>query len=280
MGRAYTSKFIVKPGKKIKLRSIDPGFHGTHPSHKHALPKLQQALHKIDDLQTRMWAERRHSLLIVLQGLDSAGKDGVIHHVITGLNPQGCTVWAFKEPTEEELEHDFLWRVQSHAPAKGTVAVFNRSHYEDVLVARVHKLVPKRQWERRYSEINDFERLLYHDNNTTILKFFLYISKDEQLARFAKRLDDPSHNWKISESDYTERKYWGAYTSAFEEIFLETSTKHAPWFIIPANHKWFCHLAIAQILVEALDDMNIEMPKPTVDLREIRRAYHAAKSST
>ena len=156
------------------------------------------------------------------------------------------------------------------------VAVFNRSHYEDVLVVRVHKLVPKKQWKERYGEINDFERLLYRDNDTTILKFFLHISKEEQLARFAKRLDDPSHNWKISEADYTEREYWGAYTDAFEEMLRETSTEHAPWFIIPANHKWFCHLAISKILVETMSDMTIKMPKPTVDLREIRRKYHAA----
>jgi len=276
MARTYTKQFMAAPGKKIKLKGVSPGFHGSYSSKKEALRDLSRELEKIDKLQLHMWAQKKHSLLIVLQGLDSAGKDGVIRRVITGMNPQGCTVSGFKPPTEEELDHDFLWRVHPRAPAKGMVAVFNRSHYEDVLAVRVHKLVPKKQWKARYGEINDFERLLYRDNNTTILKFFLHISKEEQLARFAKRLDDPSHNWKISEADYTERQYWGAYIDAFEEMLRETSTEHAPWFIIPANHKWFCHLAISKILVETMSDMKIEIPKPTVDLREIRRKYHAA----
>ncbi len=278
MARTYTNQFMVTPGKKVKFKGTNPGFHGAYSSKKEALRDLSRELEKIDKLQLHMWAQKKHSLLIVLQGLDSAGKDGVIRHVITGMNPQGCTVSGFKPPTEEELEHDFLWRVHPRAPSKGMVAVFNRSHYEDVLAVRVHKLVPKKQWKERYGEINDFERLLYRDNDTTVLKFFLHISKEEQLARFAQRLDDPSHNWKISEADYTEREYWSAYTDAFEEMLRETSTRHAPWFIIPANHKWFCHLAISKILVETMSDMRIEIPKPTVDLREIRRKYHAAKA--
>lgn len=273
------SRFRVKPGEKIKLKHVDPNEHGKHATHKRASLEMDSTLHKIDELQLKMWAERKHSLLVVLQGRDSAGKDGVIRHVITGMNPEGCVVSSFKMPTAEELAHDFLWRIHPHAPARGMTAIFNRSHYEDVLAVRVHKLVPKQQWKRRYDEINDFERLLYRDNNTTILKFFLHISKEEQLVRFAKRLDDPSHNWKISEADYTERECWSAYTDAFEEMFFKTSTSHAPWFIIPANHKWFCHLAVSQILVEAMTDMTITMPKPSVDLKDIRRRYHEAAST-
>jgi PPK2 family polyphosphate:nucleotide phosphotransferase len=230
----------------------------------------------MDQLQYRMYAENKHSLLIVLQGLDAAGKDGVVRHVLTGMNPEGCVCSNFKQPTKEELAHDFLWRVHPHVPAKGTVAIFNRSHYEDVLVARVHQLVPEKVWSKRYDEINDFERLIVTENNTTILKFFLHISKEEQLARFKKRLDDPDRQWKISDSDYKEREYWGDYVKAFEDALNKTSTEHAPWFIIPSNHKWFRDLAISQIIVRQMEDLNMQLPDPTVDLAEIRREYHQA----
>src|SRR5579863_5939120 len=264
MPKNYEKLFVAKPGKRIKLKKVDPAYRPSGLGEGSASRELEQACGKMDALQLQMWAQRKHSLLIVLQGRDAAGKDGVIRHVITGMNPQGCTVSFFKQPTPQELAHDFLWRVHPRVPDKGTVAIFNRSHYEDVLAARVHQLVPKHRWEARYREINDFERLLRRDNDTTILKFFLHISKEEQLSRFAERLDDPSHNWKISESDYTERALWDRYTRAFEEMFEQTSTPHAPWFIIPANHKWFCHLAISQIIVAAMVAMKIEMPKPTV----------------
>jgi PPK2 family polyphosphate:nucleotide phosphotransferase len=212
----------------------------------------------------------------VLQGLDAAGKDGVVRHVFTGMNPAGCVSVSFKEPTAKELAHDFLWRVHPHVPAKGSVVIFNRSHYEDVLVARVHGLVPKKVWSKRYDEINDFEWLIATENNTTILKFFLHISKDEQLARFQKRLDDPDRQWKISESDYKEREYWGDYIKAFEDVLTKTSTEQTPWFIVPSNHKWFRNLAISQIIVRQLEDMDMQFPKPTVNLSEIRRQYHQA----
>jgi PPK2 family polyphosphate:nucleotide phosphotransferase len=272
----YLKKFIVQPGTKIRLKHFDPEYHGKHESHQDALPEIQKYVEKMAQLQYLMYAERKHSLLIVLQGLDAAGKDGVVRHVLTGMNPAGCVAVGFKQPTPEELAHDFLWRVHPHVPAKGSVTIFNRSHYEDVLVVRVHELVPENVWSKRYDEINDFERLIAKQNNTTILKFFLHISKQEQLARFAKRLDDPARQWKISDSDYKERDYWANYTQAFEDVLNKTSTECAPWFIISSNHKWFRDLAISQIIVREMEDMGMQFPKPTVNLAEIRRKYHQA----
>ena len=207
----YQKKLIVEPGSKIRLKHFDPGYHGKHESHKSALPEIEENRQKMQELQYLMYAENTHSLLIVLQGLDAGGKDGVVRHVLTGMNPSGCVSANFKQPTAEDLAHDFLWRVHPHVPGKGSVAIFNRSHYEDVLVARVHGLVPEKVWSKRYDQINDVEQLLSTENNTTILKFFLHISKDEQLARFKKRLDDPARQWKISESDYKESEYWDDY---------------------------------------------------------------------
>ena len=271
-------KLVVVPGTKIKLRDFDPGDHGKHKSHKQASPEIQKHLEKMDRLQYLMYSEHKHSLLIILQGLDCAGKDGVIRHVLTGMNPQGCTVTAFKQPTAEELDHDFLWRVHPHVPAKGAVSIFNRSHYEDVLVVRVHKLVPQEEWSRRYDLINDFEKLLVFENHTTILKFFLHISREEQLVRFKKRLDDPARNWKISEADYKEREYWDDYTEAYEELLRKTSTELAPWFIIPSDHKWFRDLAISKIITSRLEHLGMKQPVSTVDLSDIRKKYHAVAS--
>ena len=270
----YLKKFIVEPSLKVRLKHFDPGYHGKHESHQEALPEIQKYVQKMAQLQYLMYAERKHSLLIVLQGLDAAGKDGVVRHVFTGMNPAGCVVSDFKQPTPEELTHDFLWRVHPHVPAKGSVAIFNRSHYEDVLVVRVHELAPEKVWSKRYDEINEFEKLIATQNQTSILKFFLHISKEEQLARFAKRLDDPARQWKISESDYKERDYWGDYTKAFEDVLERTSTEHAPWFVIPSNHKWFRDLAVSQIIARTMEEMDMQMPKPTVNLAEIRRKYH------
>jgi PPK2 family polyphosphate:nucleotide phosphotransferase len=272
----YLKKLIVKPGSEVRLKHFDPSYHGKQESHKSALPEIQKNLQKMEQLQYLMYAENKYSLLIVLQGLDAAGKDGVVRHVLTGMNPSGCVASNFKQPTAKELAHDFLWRVHPHVPGKGSVAIFNRSHYEDVLVVRVHGLVPEKVWSKRYDEINDFEKLIAAQNNTTILKFFLHISKQEQLARFAKRLDDPARQWKISESDYKEREYWNGYTEAFEDALTKTSTEHAPWFVIPSNHKWFRDLAISQIIVRQMEDMDMQFPKPTVNLAEIRRKYHQA----
>jgi PPK2 family polyphosphate:nucleotide phosphotransferase len=269
-------QLMVKPHSKIKLRHIDPSYHGHHKSHEEALPDIQSHIQKIDQLQYLMYAEKKHSLLIVLQGLDAGGKDGVVRHIITGMNPSGCRVTNFKQPTPEDLDHDFLWRVHPHAPGKGDVAIFNRSHYEDVLVVRVHQLAPRSVWSKRYDVINDFERQLSVENGTTILKFFLYISKNEQLERFKQRLDDPARQWKISESDYKERTYWGDYLKAFEDMLHKTSTARAPWYVIPSNHKWFRNLAVSHIITHTLEGLGMKLPKPTVNLADIRRQYHQA----
>jgi PPK2 family polyphosphate:nucleotide phosphotransferase len=275
----YLKKLIVEPDTKVKLTDIDPDYHGKHESHESALPEIQKHVQKMEQLQYLMYAEKKHSLLIVLQGLDAGGKDGVVRHVITGMNPAGCEVIGFKQPTPDDLSHDFLWRVHPHVPDKGEVAIFNRSHYEDVLVVRVHKLVPEKVWSARYDLINDFEKLLTVENNTTILKFFLFISKDEQLSRFKRRLDDPARQWKISDSDYKERDYWDDYIDAFEDMLHKTSTKHAPWFVIPSNHKWFRNLAISQIIAQTLEDLKMKLPQPTVDIAAIRKKYHAAAAA-
>jgi PPK2 family polyphosphate:nucleotide phosphotransferase len=266
----------VEPGSKVKLSDIDPSFHGTHESEDGAKAELQRNLGRITELQRKFYADRRHSLLIVLQGIDGAGKDGTCWHVVSAMDPQGVSVTGFKQPSAEERDHDFLWRVHPHAPGLGQVAVFNRSHYEDVLVVRVHDLVPKHVWKQRYEFINNWERLLVDEKNTTILKFFLYISKDEQLSRFKDRLDDPARQWKISDSDYSERKLWDKYIDAFEAAISKCSTKHAPWFIIPANHKWFRNFAVSEIVARAMEDMDLSLPKPTVDLQKIRKLYHQA----
>ncbi len=272
----FRKQFEVKPGTRIKLSNCDPGYMGKHASEKEAAQDTQKCLDKLRKLQYLLYAEKKHSLLIVLQGLDAAGKDGTVNHVMSAMNPQGTTVTGFKQPTAEELDHDFLWRVHPHAPGKGTVAIFNRSYYEDVLVVRVHKLAPKQVWSERYDLINDFEKLLRRENNTHIFKFFLHISPEEQLERFKQRLDDPNRNWKISDDDYKEREYWNAYTKAFEELFAETSKKDAPWYIIPSDHKWFRNLAVSQIVAATMEDFGMQLPKPQVDLEVIRREYHQA----
>ncbi len=270
----FRKKFLVKPGSKVRLKDIDPDFHGKHESEKDAARDLDHYRDKLTSMQRLFYGDRSRGLLIVLQGIDAAGKDGTCWHVVGAMNPQGVKVTGFKEPTPQESAHDFLWRVHPHAPGKGEVAVFNRSHYEDVLVVRVHNLVPKRKWEARYDLINEFERLLHTQNDTTIIKFFLTISKDEQLARFKERLDDPQRQWKISASDYTERNYWDDYVAAFEDALSSCSKKHALWYVIPSNHKWFRNLAVSQIIADTMEDMNLKLPKPTVDLAEIRRLYH------
>ena len=271
----YARELIVAPGRKVRLKDIDPGFHGKHESADTAAPEIAAYLEKLKALQYTLYAERAHSVLIVLQGIDAAGKDGVCRHVIGAMSPQGCAVTGFKQPTAEERGHDFLWRVHRHAPELGQVAIFNRSHYEDVLVVRVHHLVPKETWSLRYDHINAFENLLA-DSGTTILKFFLWISKEEQLERFKQRLDDPARQWKISDSDYKEREYWDDYVRAYEDMLERCSTDRVPWYVIPSNHKWFRNLAVSQIICEAMEGMKLQMPKPTVDLDQSRKAYHKA----
>jgi PPK2 family polyphosphate:nucleotide phosphotransferase len=272
----YGKKFMVKPGSKVRLGKIDPSHTAKHASQLTAAAQTAKQVERMDRLQYLMYAGASRSLLIILQGLDAAGKDGVVRHLFTGMDPQGTKEFGFKEPTHEERAHDFLWRVHRCTPAKGEVAIFNRSHYEDVLVVRVHKLVPRSVWSRRYDAINAFETMLI-DNGTRILKFYLHISQDEQLARFRQRLEDPARRWKISESDYTERELWPKYIEAYEDAIALTSTKKAPWYVIPSDHKWFRNLAISQIVVDAMDDMRLQLPPPRVDLAAIWKKYHAAK---
>ncbi len=274
----FHQEFIVRPGSKVKLGEIDPSYLGSYESCDTALPVTRALVKRLDQLQYLMYAEKKHSLLIVIQGLDACGKDGVIRHILSGMNPAGCRVVGFKRPKPEELDHDFLWRVHPHLPAKGEVSVFNRSHYEDVLVVRVHQFAQVNMWSKRYDLINDFERLLVMENDTTVLKFFLYISKAEQLARFKQRLDDPTRRWKISEADYQERAYWDDYIDAFEDMLYKTSTRYAPWFVIPSNRKWFRDLAVSQIVARTLEDLDMKTPEPAVDIAAIRRRYHAADS--
>jgi PPK2 family polyphosphate:nucleotide phosphotransferase len=273
----YRKLFLAEPGKRVKLSKIDPDYHGKHLTEKLADTETAKHRDAISAQQDRMYSEGRHSLLIVLQAMDAGGKDGTVRHAMSTMNPIGTVVTSFKQPSAEDLKHDFLWRLHPHTPARGMVSIFNRSHYEDVLVVRVHNLVPRDIWSSRYSAINDFEKLLWRQNGTRIIKFFLYISPEEQLKRFADRLEDPARNWKISEDDYREREFWDDYVKAYEAVFTRTSTEHAPWYIIPANHKWFRNLAISQIVASTFLDMGIQTPKPQVDLELIRRQYHQAQ---
>jgi PPK2 family polyphosphate:nucleotide phosphotransferase len=266
----------VSPGSTVTLDDIDPGFKGHHKDRHEAAKEVEQDRRRLRELQDLLFADKGQSILLCLQSLDTGGKDGTIEHVLGSMNPQGCKVVSFKQPTAEELKHDFLWRIRSATPGPGEVTIFNRSHYEDVLIARVHDLVPPEIWSQRYAQINEFEKELV-DDNTQILKFYLHISKEEQLDRFKDRLDDPSKQWKISEADYKERAYWDDYTRAYEEALSRCSTKNAPWFIIPADRKWFRNLAIAKIVVEHLEGLKLTFPPPSVDIEDIRRKYHTAK---
>ena len=275
---SYIRKFKVRSGSRLRLADIDPGFKGHYQGPEDAAAEIQQVRKRLWDLQELLYVERRQSLLICLQAMDTGGKDGIINHVLGAMNPQGCRVAHFRKPSAEEAAHDFLWRAHHQAPARGEVVIFNRSHYEDVLIVRVHDLVPKHVWSERYGRINEFESMLVEDG-TLILKFYLHISKDEQLARFKARLDDPTKQWKISEADYAEREFWDKYMAAYEKALSRCSTEHAPWFVIPANHKWFRDLAVGRIVVEHLEDLGLKYPQPTVDIARIRREYHAMNES-
>jgi PPK2 family polyphosphate:nucleotide phosphotransferase len=272
----YRKKFMVEPGTKVRLSKIDPSYTGDYETHAKAAPEIAKHIERMAKLQYLLYADGDQSVLVVLQALDAAGKDGVVRHVFSGMNPQGTSVFGFKQPSKEEAAHDFLWRAHLRTPGKGEVVIFNRSHYEDVLVVRVHELVPHSVWSKRYDLINDFEKMLAA-SGTRILKFYLHISPQEQLSRFAQRLDDPSRNWKISDSDYSERELWPQYVDAYEDAMALTSTKRAPWYVIPANHKWFRDLAVSQIIADAMDEMGLKLPPAHVDLADIRRKYHAAK---
>jgi PPK2 family polyphosphate:nucleotide phosphotransferase len=271
-------EFRVRPGKKLDLDAIDAEWKPGGLDRDEAESKFDELTDRLRDLQHLMYAEDRRSLLVVLQGRDAAGKDGTIRHVFGPMNPQGCRVTSFKVPSTLEASHDFLWRCHLAAPRRGRVGIFNRSHYEDVLVVRVHDLVPEEVWSKRYDHINAFERLLV-DNGTTILKFFLHIDPDEQLERFKKRIDNPKKNWKISNADYSERPLWDDYTRAYEDALSRCSTEDAPWFVIPANRKWARNYAIATIVADAMENLGMSFPEPTVDMKEIRRLYHEAEEA-
>jgi PPK2 family polyphosphate:nucleotide phosphotransferase len=272
----YRKKFVVEPGAKVRLAKIDPSYTGKHLSHKKAMLEIDKHVRRMDALQYILYADANQSLLIVLQALDAVGKDGVIRHIFSGMNPQGTSVTGFKEPSKIELAHDFLWRAHLPAPPKGEVTIYNRSYYENVLVVRVHKLVPRSIWSKYYDLINHFEKLL-ELNGTRILKFYLHISPDEQLDRFKQRLDDKSRHWKISENDYSERELWSKYIEAYEDTLALTSTKRAPWYVIPANHKWFRNLAVSQVIADTMDEMGLKLPPTHVNIADIRRKYHSAK---
>ncbi len=259
---------LVKPGTKVSLKKLDPADTGSYKDAGEVEGLLKRQLDELIELQQLLYAESRRALLIVLQGMDTSGKDGTIRHVMAGMSPLGVQVQAFKAPNDEELAHDFLWRVHQKVPRFGYIGIFNRSHYEDVLIVRVHDLVPRKVWKARYAQINQFEKILTA-NGITVLKFFLHISKDEQKKRLEERLHDPTRHWKLSMKDVEERGYWSAYRKAYEAVLHKCSTPWAPWYVIPADHKWYRNLCVAEIVVKTLRDFKMDYPTPTVDLSQV-----------
>lgn len=259
---------LIKPGTKVSLKDYDAGDTGGYRDADEVKEKLEHQIKELARLQNLLYADGRFALLIVLQGVDTAGKDGTIRHVMSGVSPLGVQVTAFKVPTHEELTHDFLWRVHRACPPRGFIGIFNRSHYEDVLVARVHELVPRKVWKLRYRQINQFERMLA-ENNTVILKFYLHISKEEQKKRLEERLRDPARQWKLSLDDLKERRYWSEYRKAYEVALSKCGTEWAPWHLVPADHKWYRDLVVAEAIVKTLEDLKLEFPPPKIDISQI-----------
>ncbi len=248
----------VKHGAKVDLAHFD--YDATFGRKKEqAEADLAKVLERLADLQARLWAEAKHPILVVVQGIDAAGKDGTIKVIAGAFNPQGTPVTSFKVPSAVEMAHDYLWRVHQRMPGKGEIAIFNRSHYEEVLIVRVHELVPEERWRRRYEHIRNFERMLT-DEGVTIVKFFLAIDRDEQRQQFQERVDDPTKRWKFNPGDLEERKLWDVYAAAFEEMLSETSTDHAPWYLVPANRNWLRNLAVGEILADTLHDLDPKYP--------------------
>jgi PPK2 family polyphosphate:nucleotide phosphotransferase len=280
-------KIVALPGKKISLKKYPTGYTGKFKSKKDAGKKLEKDIKLMQKLQDILYADNRFSLLLIFQAMDAAGKDGTIKHVMSGVNPQGCQIFAFKKPSDEELDHDFLWRINKSLPERGRIGIFNRSYYEEVLIAKVHpeillhqqlpgidnvKKVNKTFWKKRFDQINNFEKYL-HDNGTVIIKFFLHVSNEEQKARFLSRIDDPDKNWKFTINDITERKFWNQYQKAFEDCINHTSTKNAPWYIIPADNKWYMRTMVGDIIVKTLKSLPIHYPKVgPAKLEEIKKA--------
>jgi PPK2 family polyphosphate:nucleotide phosphotransferase len=253
--------FTLAPGKRFKLKDFDPDDRGDFHHKKDAADQTKDNLKRLHELQEMLYAQQKKSLLIVLQAMDAGGKDGTIEHVMGAFNPQGVQVASFKVPTEEELAHDFLWRIHKAVPRRGLIGIFNRSHYEDVLIVRVKGLAPKAVWQPRYEHINHFERLLT-DSGVTIVKFFLYISKEEQKERLLDRQQTPHKQWKFSPGDLEERTRWDAYMTAFEDALTKCNTEYAPWYVIPANRKWYRNLVVSQILIDTMEEMDLQYPDP------------------
>lgn len=269
------NKLLVKEGSKFSLNECNTKYTAIFKNKEDAEEMLQHDVKRMAELQDILFAMGKYSLLIVFQAMDAAGKDGTIKHVMSGINPQGCIVTSFKQPSTEELAHDYLWRVNRHMPKRGMISIFNRSHYEEVLVTRVHPeyilgqnipgidsidKIDKSFWKKRYEAINNFEKHL-SDNGTVILKFFLHVSKDEQKERFLKRIDEPEKNWKFSAADVKERKHWDKYMEAYEDAITHTSKEHAPWYVIPADKKWFMRAAVGDIIVGTLESLNLSYPE-------------------
>jgi len=262
-------RYRVKPGTHVDLSQWDPRDKSAYDVKKREGKKVLKTLNaRLEELQELLYAEGRHKLLIVLQAMDTGGKDGVIRHVFDGVNPQGVKVASFKKPTPEELAHDYLWRVHKYTPGTGEMVIFNRSHYEDVLVVRVHGLVPQSVWGQRFEHINAFERMLA-DEGTTILKFYLHIDKEEQKARLQARLDEAHKRWKFNVGDLKERALWGDYIHAYEDVLSKTSTAWAPWYIVPANRKWYRNLVISEMVVQTLEALDMHYPEPEDNLDEV-----------
>ncbi|MDH3729962.1 MAG: polyphosphate kinase 2 family protein [Acidimicrobiia bacterium] len=264
-----TDRYRVTPGSAVDLSAWDPNDNQLFPAgKKESKAALRELREQLAELQRLLWAESKHKVLVVLQAMDSGGKDGTIRHVFRGVNPQGVKVAGFKKPTPEELAHDYLWRVHDHTPAAGEIVIFNRSHYEDVLVVRVHDIVPEEQWSRRYDHINEFERLLA-DEGTTIVKFYLHIDLDEQKERFQARLDEPESRWKFRAGDLDDRELWPDFMEAYEAALGKTSTAYAPWYVIPANRKWYRNLVISRVLIDTLGGLDMSYPEPEQGLDDI-----------
>jgi PPK2 family polyphosphate:nucleotide phosphotransferase len=264
------ARLRVPVGRSFDLAKSNASDTSCWPNGKREAEEALRALRgQVDRLQELFYADGRRGLLVVLQGMDTSGKDGVIRHVFEGVNPQGVRVTSFKHPTSEESAHDFLWRIHKRVPLKGEIVIFNRSHYEDVLVARVHRLIPRKIWSTRFGAINAFERELVEEG-TTILKFFLHISLAEQRRRLKERWEDPTKQWKLTASDFHERRYWAEYLTAYGDMLRRTNTRWAPWYLLPSNHKWFRNLAVSNILVEELRAMKLHYPKPSVDLSSVK----------
>ncbi len=268
------NKYIIKPNSKLILSKISTSETADLKSKKDAVKLLKSNIKKMIEFQAKLYAQDKYAMLIIFQAMDAAGKDGTIKHVMSGLNPQGTQVFSFKQPSKEELDHGYLWRINKALPERGRIGIFNRSHYEEVLVVRVHDLVKgqkipnkfknKNIWKQRYKQINDFEKYLY-ENGIVILKFFLHVSKEEQKDRFLKRIENPTKNWKFSKGDIDERQYWLQYQKAYEEAISATSKLHSPWFVVPADKKWFTRLVVSQIIVNAMKKLKPEFPKLSKD---------------